>query len=166
MNWAVLRFMSGFDNGRNVGAHLTRQGFTWYCPLTTEIWHKQGQKVRRKVALFPGYMFVAIETAWSAILGTPGAIGLIMGGDHPQYIDSEIIDQLKSDEQDGVFEQADTPRFRADDPVRLANDAGAYADRIVIYQGMTGEGRCAVLLKLLTKQVRLVVPESALIEVI
>ncbi len=166
MTWSVLTIMAGFDSGKRVETHLERQGYEFYNPKTFEWWQVKGHKVKRQVQLFPSYMFVNVVTQWRALLGTVGVLGVIHDSNGPLPLPEGIIEQLRSDEVDGVYEPTTSERFTPGQPVRLTGDAGVYSDRIVVYEGMKGDERCSVLLQLLRKQVRLVVPESALADLI
>lgn len=160
--------MPGLDSGSRVERGLDRLGYTYYNPKTFERWVSKGREITRSVQLFPGYMFVNIVAQWRVLCGTRGVTGLIRNSDGPVFVPQTMIDQLKEDERvDGhiYLPQEFTPRFELGQGVHLTDGAGAYANRFAIYDGMSGLDRAAVLLQMLGKQVRIVVPESALAEV-
>lgn len=166
MTWSVLTIMSSLDAGKRVEFHLARQGYEFYNPKTQEWWVVKGRKVQRTVQLFPSYLFCNVITQWRALLGTVGVTGVIRDKDGPLSVSDDLIARLRCDEQDGLYLPTTEERFIQGQRVRLTNDTGSWADHIAIYEGMKGEDRCSVLLQLLGKQVRLVVPEVALAEII
>jgi len=78
--------------------HLNRQGFDVYLPR----YLKRARHARRvriaPAALFPRYLFVAIDIStqrWRSILSTIGVANLVRNGDHPVAIQPGIIDGLQ-----------------------------------------------------------------------
>jgi transcription antitermination factor NusG len=167
MSWAVLTILAGLDHGKRVEAGLTRLGYTYYNPLTFENWIARGRQLTRQVQLFPGYMFVTIKDQWRVLCGLRGVTGILQDGDGPLTVKQQLIDQLKADETDGYIQlPAAPPRFKHGQSVILKNEAGAFVNKLAMFDGMRGPARAAVLLQMLGKQVRIVVPESALLEVV
>jgi transcriptional antiterminator RfaH len=167
MTWAVLNISAGLDSGRRVEEGLKRLGFEFYNPRTFEKWVSKGRQVVRSVQLFPGYMFVFITKQWRVLCGTRGVIGIVKDVNGPLSVNANMIAQLRADEINGHLQLRERPpRFKNGQSVFLMSDAGAFVDKIAVYDGMCGLERSAVLLQMLGKQTRIVVPDSALMEVV
>lgn len=166
LSWAVLRILAGLDAGQRVERGLMRLDYRYYNPTTYEEWVTRGRRIQRTVQLFPGYLFVWVTEQWRILLGVRGVVGIIQDADGPLTISDHIVDGLKSDAgTDGVIRLPGAPsRFRNGQSVILNN--GPFDHKIVVYQGMCGVDRAAVMLRMLGKQVRIVVPENALADVI
>jgi transcriptional antiterminator RfaH len=138
--------------------HLRRQGFGVYFPR----YRKQRRHARRveKIAapLFPGYVFVAIDTAtqrWLSINSTVGVARLVRDGDYPAPVPQHVIDALKHREDADGFVQLDRrPRFSPGDKIRVVG--GAFCDSVGLYEGLSSRERVAILLELLGRKVRIV----------
>ena len=145
--------------------HLQRQGFAIYLPR----YLKQRRHARRveKIAapLFPGYLFVAINTAtqrWLSIDSTTGVAKLVRDGNRPAPVPQLVIDALIRREDANGFVQLDRrPRFSPGDKIRIVG--GAFCDCYGLYEGMSARERVAILLDLLGRQVRVVL-DSEIIE--
>ncbi len=145
--------------------HLARQGFGIYLPR----YLKQRRHARRieKIAapLFPGYLFVAIDTStqrWLSIDSTTGVARLVRDGDRPAAVPHDVIDALKRREDANGFVQLERrPRFSPGDKIRIVG--GAFCDCHGLYEGMSARERVAVLLDLLGRKVRVVL-DSEIIE--
>lgn len=163
MTWACVTIFAGLDAGKRVERGLDRFGFTYYNPLTVETWITRGRQVQRRVQLFPGYIFCKIESKWREITSLAGVIGVLKDSGGPLAVNERLIERLKADETEGfLLPQAPPPRFKKGEPVLLCD--GAYVDKIVVYDGMCGLERSAILLNMLGKQVRCVVANEALLE--
>lgn len=166
MSWGVLKILSGLDAGQRVERGLKRLAFEYFNPITYEEWVTRGRRVQRTVQLFPGYLFVWIAAQWRCLLGLPGVTGLIQDGAGPLRVSDSLVEGIRRDTRDDgyIHLPAAPPRFNTGQNVLL--NSGAFDHKIVVYQGMCGVDRCAILMRMLGKQVRIVVPESALAEVI
>jgi len=144
-------------------AHLRRQDFTVYLPY----YLKQRRHARRiekvRAPLFPGYLFVSIDTAtqrWLSIDSTFGVTKLVRDGDRPAAVPPHVIDALKHREDaDGLIQLDRRPRFSMGDKIRVVG--GAFCDCYGLYEGMSGSERVAILLELLGRKVRVVLDNEA-----
>jgi transcription antitermination factor NusG len=75
------------------------------------------QDRRDAAALFPGYLFIAIELQWRAARWSPGVAGLIMDGIAPARVPDKVIDEIRARERGGLIELP--PRLKRGDPVRI-----------------------------------------------
>jgi transcriptional antiterminator RfaH len=140
-------------------ANLDRQGFTVYLPryLKRRSHARKVETVSR--ALFPRYLFVAIDLAtqrWRAIQSTLGVSHLVCWNGHPASVEDGVITALKAREGDrGFIKLAPRPAFSPGDRVRIVE--GAFVDNVALVEGASDHERVAVLLDLLGRKVRVLV---------
>jgi transcriptional antiterminator RfaH len=146
--------------------NLRRQGFEIYLPR----YLKQRRHARRvesaPAPLFPGYLFVAIDInaqRWLSIDSTFGVTRLVRDRDRPAAVPPAIITALKCREDaKGLIVLDQRPRFSPGDKVRVLE--GAFRDCYGLYEGMSAGERVAILLDLLGRKVRVVLPPGIIIE--
>jgi transcriptional antiterminator RfaH len=135
---------------------LTNQGFEVFLPR-----YLKKRRHARKVstvaaALFPTYLFVAIDCAeqrWRSINGTIGVVRLIAGEDGPLQVASRVVDALRARlDHRGFIEMSQRPAFASGDAVRIR--AGSFAETLGLFEGMTDNERVTILLDLLGRKVR------------
>jgi transcriptional antiterminator RfaH len=140
-------------------ANLRRQGFAVYLPR-----YLKRRNHARKVdmvarALFPRYLFVAIDVAtqrWRAIQSTLGVSHLVCWNGQPASVDDAVIDALKArEDESGFIKLARRAAFSPGDKVRIVE--GAFVDNLALVEGGTDHERVAVLLDLLGRKVRVLV---------
>jgi transcriptional antiterminator RfaH len=140
-------------------ANLGRQGFAVYLPLYLKR-RSHARKVETVArALFPRYLFVAIDLAtqrWRAIQSTLGVSHLVCWSDQPASVGDGVITALKAREGEGGFiKLARQPAFSPGDKVRIVE--GAFIDNLALVEGVSDHERVAVLLDLLGRKVRVLV---------
>lgn len=146
--------------------HLNNQGFEAYLPrYTKQIRHaRKTQTVLRP--LFPGYVFVYVDTEqqrWRAINGTVGVIELVQFGDGPKPISVAIIDAIREREDaEGVVSLA-PDHLKKGDSVRVRE--GAFADCTALLEEVSDQKRVFLLLDLMGREVRVSMPAENLIKV-
>jgi transcriptional antiterminator RfaH len=118
---------------------------------------------RRIVPLFPGYLFVRIESHWWPIANTIGVISLLMSGDHPAKLRDEIVNAIKAKEKNGLVKLPEPKRIRIGSKIRIIR--GSFGGHIAIFQGMSGHERSKVLLALLGRKVMVEIPKADLQEI-
>jgi transcriptional antiterminator RfaH len=136
--------------------HLARQGFDTYLPR----YLKKRRHARRvdtvAAALFPRYLFVAIDMAsqrWRCISSTVGVRHLVCNGEQPAVVADHVIEALRRrEDENGLIRLPARPRFAAGEKVRLLD--GVFADCIGLFEGMKDNERVSVLLDLLGRKVR------------
>jgi transcriptional antiterminator RfaH len=138
-------------------AHLHRQGFETYLPLIL----KRRRHARRvetvAVPLFPRYLFVIVDIAtqrWRAIQSTVGVARLVCNGEQPTALCEQVIDELKSREDDRGFVHLEPARFAVGDKVRVLD--GVFSRCHGLFEGMSDRERVTILLDLLGRKVRVV----------
>jgi transcriptional antiterminator RfaH len=136
--------------------NLQRQGFDIYLPR-----YLKRRRHARKVdftakALFPRYMFVAIDVAtqrWRSIQSTIGVSRLVCNGDVPAALPEGVVGAMKGREDDKGFVRMDVrPTFAPGDKVRVL--AGAFMDNAGLFNGMADHDRVSILLDMLGRKVR------------
>jgi transcriptional antiterminator RfaH len=136
--------------------NLHRQGYETYLPR-----YLKRRRHARKVdfaakALFPRYMFVAIDVAtqrWRSIQSTSGVSRLVTHGDDPAALPEGVLRALKAREDNGGFIKLDArPAFAPGDKVRVL--AGAFMDNAGLFNGMADHDRVSILLDMLGRKVR------------
>ncbi len=141
---------------RKANAHLNRQGFDTYLPR----YLKRRRHARRveivQAALFPGYLFVAIDMAtqrWRCISSTVGVRRLVCDGDQPSVVPPRVIEALRSREDERGFVQLRRrPRFAVGQKIRI--EEGAFADCLGLFEDMGDGERVTVLLDFFSRKVR------------
>ena len=146
------------------GLHLSRQGFENYLPRYLRK-RRHARRVDTVAApLYPGYIFVAIDCEvqrWRSIQSTIGVSRLVCRGDEPAAVPEGIVEELKrQQDENGWIVLRPRPRFNAGDPVRVVE--GAFSDCLGLYEGIDDRARAAILLDLLGRKVRVVLPSDLL----
>jgi transcriptional antiterminator RfaH len=120
-------------------------GFPTYLPRIRKRRIIRGRKVTVTPALFPGYLFVAIELQWHAARWAPGVAGLIMDGIAPARVPDQVIDEIRRRERRGLI---DLPAWlRPGDRVRIEH--GPFAGLDGMYDGQAPQERIFILLALM-----------------
>lgn len=153
-NWYAVQTQPHAE--MKASAHLARQGFDVFLPRFLKRRRHAGRVDNVSKALFPGYMFVAIDIAaqrWRCVNSTVGVRRLVCNGETPAAVSEKIIEALKGREDEQGFITLETPpRFAAGDPVRVID--GVFSRVFGICEGMTDCQRVAILLDLLGRKVR------------
>lgn len=140
--------------------HLTRQGYRVFLPRYAKLWRhaRRTQKVARP--LFPRYLFVALDRAvdgWRAIRSTIGVADIVRRGDEPAAVPPGVVEDLMAREgEDGLISLPKPPPMAPGTPVRLLD--GAFASLTGLYEGMADNDRVVVLLDLLGRKARVILP--------
>ena len=141
-------------------AHLERQGYRVFLPRYGKLWRhaRRTQHVTRP--LFPRYLFVALDRAvdgWRAIRSTVGVADIVRHGNHPSPVPAGVVEDLiRRRDENGLISLPKLPPMRPGAPVRLLD--GAFASLTGLYDGMADSDRVVVLLELLGRKVRVMLP--------
>ena len=114
--WGVAQLQPAFGRDQVAVRHLHLDSFRTYLPRLREHRVVRGRRTEIQPPLFPGYLFVWIETQWYAICSTPGVVRLIRAGDCPARVPDFVVDELRSRERDGLVELTRPRRLRHGDP--------------------------------------------------
>ncbi len=140
--------------------HLEHQGFAAYLPRH----RKQRRHARRAdwitAPLFPRYMFVFIDVAaarWRSIRSTIGVSDIICQGDRPLPIMPGVVEEIiERENEEGLVCAAPNLNLRKGDKVRVERDS--LCDQVGLFETMADKDRVIILLNLLGRQVRALVP--------
>jgi transcription antitermination factor NusG len=143
-----------------------REGHGFYLPEVTETVRilRRGKRTRefRNKPLFPGYLFVSVETGrWHTLMRTFGVIGLVLSaGGNPAIIKAHELRRIKAFEGGDGKVHLPKKGFRHGDTARIT--AGAYAGFNGLVQGLSPGERIAMLLDYMGRKVPFLVRESDL----
>jgi len=138
--------------------HLNRQGYVTYLPRYLRRRRHARKTELVSAALFPGYLFVAVDITsqrWRSIQSTIGVCRLVCNGDEPAAVPDQVIAQLREREDASGLVRLDVRHcFTPGDKVRVVE--GAFETAFGLFDRMSGDQRVAVLLDLLGRKVRVV----------
>jgi transcriptional antiterminator RfaH len=133
--------------------HLEAQGYQVFCPRLRKMVRHARKSTSKFVPLFPGYLFVRLDTArdrWRSVNGTRGVIRLLTQGDVPQPVPQGVVEDLRSHvDVDGAVSR--TRSLVPGQQVRIAE--GPFADFVGTLQRLNGADRVQVLISLLGRSV-------------
>ncbi len=136
--------------------HLQRQGFESYLPMTTRRCIRRAAVTLVDEPVFPRYLFVRVDLQTqntASVRSTRGVVGFVRFGSYTPPVPQALIDHLRAGEQD---RRSARPRLRKGERVQVA--AGPLAGMEGIMEMEKGEDRVMLLLDLLGRQNRVVVP--------
>ncbi len=143
--------------------HLERQGFSHFSPRIARTRLRAGRIMVLREALFPGYVFVALDLErdrWRSINGTIGVSRLVMFGDAPAILPEGFVEELSTRADDDGVVDFDRP-LKAGDAVRIVG--GALDDVTGTLLSADAQARVMVLVDLLSGPRRVQVPRVRLI---
>ena len=145
-DWWVCQTEANFE--RVARLLLMRLEFVTYAPRI---------KVRGRIAfLFPTYLFVAKGEQFYPILRTPHVVRLLMAGDRPAILRSEIVTNIRKREVAGFVKLPLPNRLKPGQKVRITS--GSFTGQTGLYQGQSSRDRERVLLELLGQVVSVELP--------
>ena len=140
--------------------HLQRQNFECYRPLKSGEPKKRTPKVASEEELFPGYLFIRMDQVhdnWYPIRSTRGVARIVTFGGHPVPVQDELIEQIRR----RLHEPATKVDFRQGERVMIK--AGELCDIEAIFLAADGAERAVILLNLLQREQKVVLPMSSLL---
>jgi len=142
--------------------NLINQGFEVFRPKTRNRRVVSGRRQTVIESLFPRYLFVRLGRTgedWSPIRSTFGAVGLVKVGQDVPIVPDPVIESLRirCSESD-IIDLAGLVDFRENEPVEIVD--GPCAGYRAIFRARTKEERVIVLLKLLSAERTIEVPEE------
>lgn len=157
MSWYVLQYKP--TQGDRALAHLQNQGIYCFFPKVNVERIRAGKRSLKLEPLFPGYLFVHLETTdpmWSKLRSTRGVLRVVGFRNKPAALGQEVLDQIRRS-LDEVEKQGGIKRGQA---VRLSD--GPFDGVDAIFHSYDGEERAIVLINFMQKQQSLSVAVSAL----
>jgi transcriptional antiterminator RfaH len=151
------------NNEKRADINLRRQGFGTYLPC----YQRQRRHARRTDLvvrpLFPRYLFVQLDLArdpWRSVLSTFGVSALVCACEKPAAVSHYVIDEIRAREgKDGFVVLGLPAGLKPGSSVRLVD--GLFADYQAVLERIADARRVSVLLSLLGRQVRVVVPAAS-----
>lgn len=141
--------------------NLERQGFVVYLPLVRQFRRRRGQRVGVIGPLFPRYLFIYLSKEtdnWRPIRSTLGVSSLVRFGLHPAVIPDDLVAFLQArDDMHGV-QDLPPPDYHTGQGVRVTQ--GVMRDFEGIYLAKSGKERVLILLEIMGKGTRVVVPSD------
>ena len=131
--WYVVRVKTAHED--RAAWHFRNQGFEVYLPKYRKtVRHaRKTQTVTRP--LFPGYLFVDMNTShhrWRSINGTVGVISLVQFGSQPQTLCEDIVEMIRQrEDKDGVISIAPEGLTKGDS-VRIRE--GAFSEHTALLE--------------------------------
>jgi transcriptional antiterminator RfaH len=141
-------------------AHLTRQHYEVYLPRLPTLRRRRSRTTLVDAPLFPGYLFVAVESgqqAYTPIRSTLGVLDLVRFGDRIPVLSSAVIESLRHREQ--AVADASARRFTAGDAVTIVE--GPFAGLSGVFELSSGADRVRVLLSILGRDVSTTLSQTA-----
>ena len=131
--------------------NLSDQDFEAYLPYITLSKRKQGKWQRVREVLFPGYLFIHVDTATQAIApvrSTPGVSGMVRFGNILLPIGDALIEHIKRQEAalDGETPKP-APRFQPGDKLTIVD--GPFAGLTAAFTMPRSSDRVMVLINIL-----------------
>jgi|TARA_B100001094_G_C18075799_1_gene742548 transcriptional antiterminator RfaH len=160
--WIVAHCHANAENKAEV--HLTRQGFEVYFPKiqTTRRHARRIELVVRP--LFPRYLFICFDknsTHWRPIRSTVGVSDLLTAGERPLVAPALVIEQLRQrEDKNGLFSCAEVRPYNRGDPIKFTK--GPLAEYSGVFEHMNDSQRVAVLLEIMGRKVKTLVPVGAI----
>lgn len=142
--------------------HLRNQSYEVFRPLV-RLRRRYGSRFRHVVeSMFPGYLFIRLDHTqenWAPIRSTRGVAGLVRIGAHTPPVPEPVIDELRhrADEENCISLNDD---YRPNERVRITE--GPLAGYEALFESRNGEERVTVLLEIMQRVQRLVLPEQAI----
>lgn len=139
--------------------NLERQRYRCYLPTLTAERIRYGKHCVVVEPMFSRYLFIELDDSgcglsWSPIRSTKGVSRLVTFGEQAAKVDDALVSALRARAE----AEAGQPRrlFLPGELVRLTG--GAFQGIEAVYQMDDGEQRAMVLIELLSRPVRVVVP--------
>jgi transcriptional antiterminator RfaH len=149
--WYVIHCETGKD--RQVEHFAVLAGLETFDPRIPCTRKRNGDK-----PLFPGYVFARLDLSADdglKIRGLPGVRRLVDAGGHPCSIDEGLIEVIRR-RSDSYRGEAGRP-FAPGDRVRVIG--GSFADLEGIFsEALSGHERVAILIDMMRREIRLVLP--------
>lgn len=142
MYWSVVQTES--QREKVAAKFLKDGGFATYLPRVLV--------KKRETPLFPGYLFVTIDTQWWGIRWSIAVVKLLMSDDVPARVPDKVVDGIMRREgSDGLVKLPKVRGLMRGDRVRIVR--GSFEGHLGIFEGMSGDARVCVLLELLGRSV-------------
>ena len=129
--------------------NLSRQEYLTYLPFLHTRKRYRGKRRTVVEPMFPRYLFVYLSNTdqdWGPIRSTKGVAHLIRFGSVPARVPRDLVDALRSREDDFGVQTLPEPSYRQGDRVRISE--GPMAGYEAIFAATTGKERVLLLLEI------------------
>jgi len=142
--------------------NLQNQGFEIFLPMISFAKLNQSKSITLK-AMFPGYLFVKINTEldkWNRIRSTRGVSHLVVFGQRLAEIPNQVIAYLKSgaDENDIFRQKITRQEFQKGD--KLVIEKGMFKDKEATFLAKKSKERVRILLRFVNHLITADIPAS------
>ena len=142
--------------------NLENQGFEIFFPMIAVVKENQSKSITLK-AMFPGYLFVKINTEldkWNRIKSTRGVSHLVVFGQRVAEIPNQVIVYLKSraDENDIFRQKIMRQEFQKGD--KLVIEKGMFKDKEATFLAKKSKERVQILLRFVNHIITADIPAS------
>jgi transcriptional antiterminator RfaH len=137
--WLAAHTRSGQE--RLARDNVERDGHEAYLPLCRDL------DSREVEPLFPRYFFVRRDDRWFSLKTTIGVRGIVRRGSEPDHMPDEIVDELRSREDELGLVRLDDHELPTGCGVRVAG--GPMMGRLGVYTGVSRNRRCDVMFDIL-----------------
>jgi len=144
--------------------NLSRQGYETYLPMVKTRRRRNNRYITLVEAFFPRYLFIYLNTQtdnWAPIRSTLGVSRLIQFGGIPAIAPAELIDSLKTNEDELGFQNIEKKEMKAGDKVNIID--GPFAGYTGIYNKKKSTERVTILLDIVGKQSEVTISEHDLL---
>lgn len=148
--------------GQIADRNLKRQGFKTFLPMKEETERRNGKFVTTARPLFPGYIFVALDTSqglWRKVNSTYGIIRLVSFGKEPEIVPLDLVSELRQ-RCDGSGTLLPPDHLKPGDKVQLTK--GPFAKAIARIESVTPDQRVWVLMDIMGGITRVAVEAGTL----
>ena len=160
LNWYLVQLK---PNGHRLAkVNLERQGFKTFLPLQNVTTRSAHKFVDRHVPLFPGYMFVELDTAqnaWRKVNSTLGVARIVSLGGTPTPVPNDIVNEFISRcDNDGILRP--TLGLEVGQDVQVLR--GPFANFVAKVEEISPDQRVWILIDLLGQSSRISVTKDAI----
>ena len=139
---------------------LERQGYECYCPCTSARRRHRRCNDSAKRPFFPGYVFVRLDRTrdqWRPIMYSRGVRTVVRFGERLGVVPSSVVESLIARErQGGLMPPPAAERLGVGQHISLSGTL--FDDFVGTVQSIDAKDRICVLLELMQRTVKLVVP--------
>lgn len=142
--------------------NLERQGYECYCPRTRVLRRHARRSETVERPFFPGYLFVRLDLGrdrWRPIMHSRGVRAIVRFGEEPGVVPEGVVESLMAREAgEGLDPPPASERLEVGQEVSLHGTP--FDDFVCTVQSLDARDRVCVLLDLMQKTVRMVVPSG------
>lgn len=144
--WTVA--LTRFGEERRASSHVERQGFEFFLPWIEE----RGVRGWRRALMFPGYLFVRLDSGWESLQSTKGISRLLFGAGSslPSRVERNFVELLRLREDSRGIVQLH-PRLSVGDKARVSS--GSFEGFVGVVQDTPSRERCRLLMEFMGRSV-------------